>query len=223
MNRWLTLPVAMLSIAAAASACSTRENNAVLVPAPPAEVQTQLPTAPRQPETVVGGTRGSIPVGQEMDVRMSRSLSSETATVEQRFEATTVVDLLQDGGVLIPAGSVVEGVVSGVEKAGRLLDRQGSLTLAFDRIRVRGRDVPIRATATQVFESGGIREEAGTAGVGAGVGGVIGGLLGGVKGAIIGAVVGAGGAIAATDGKDVTIPAGAIVRLRIDSAVRVAG
>ena len=57
-------------------------------------------------------------------------------------------------------------------------DRAGSLTLSFDEMTVRGRTVPIRAMATQVFQSGGIREEVGTAGVGAGVGGVIGGILG---------------------------------------------
>jgi hypothetical protein len=46
-------------------------------------------------------------------------------------------------------------------------------------------------------------------------------VLGGVKGAILGAVIGAGGAIAATDGKDINLPAGAIVRVRLDSAVNV--
>jgi hypothetical protein len=75
--------------------------------------------------------------------------------------------------------------------------------------------------ATQLFESGGIREEVGTAGAGAGIGGVIGGIIGGVKGAVLGAVIGAGGAIAATDGKDVHLPAGAVVRIRLDSAVTV--
>jgi hypothetical protein len=72
-----------------------------------------------------------------------------------------------------------------------------------------------------VFESGGIREEAGTAGVGAGVGGIIGGVIGGLKGAILGAVIGAGGAIAATDGKDITLPAGAIIRVRLDQAANI--
>ncbi len=75
--------------------------------------------------------------------------------------------------------------------------------------------------ATEVFKSGGIREEVGTAGAGAGVGGVIGGLLGGVKGAVLGAVIGAGGAIAATDGKDIELPAGSMVRIRLDSAATV--
>ena len=107
-----------------------------------------------------------------------------------------------------------------MKPAGRI-EREGSLTLSFDRITVRGRDQAIRGMATEVFESGGIREEVGTAGAGAGVGGLIGGLLGGVKGAVLGAVIGAGGAIAATDGKDIHLPAGSIVRVRLDSAVSV--
>lgn len=177
-------------------------------------------TPPSQPTTVNPDRPGTIPAGQELDVRLQNSLSSESATVEQRFETTTAVDLLQNGQELVPAGSTVRGVVSNVKKAGRI-DRTGSLTLSFDQMVVNGREIPIRATATQVFESRGIREEAGTAGVGAGVGGIIGGVLGGVKGAILGAVIGAGGAIVATDGKDITLPAGAIIRIRLDSPATV--
>jgi uncharacterized membrane protein len=70
-----------------------------------------------------------------------------------------------------------------------------------------------------VFESRGIRDEVGTAGGGAGVGAVIGGLIGGLKGAVLGAVIGAGGAIAATEGKDIQLPAGTIMRVRADSSI----
>ena len=220
MKRSFTCAAVMLPVLFASSyACATRDTSAVTPPPRTSEVTSQAPSAP---ETVPSSTRGQIPVGQEMDVRLANSLSSETAQVEQRFEATTVADLLQDGRVLVPAGSVVEGIVSDVDKAGRV-DRDGSLTLSFDRLRVRGREHEMRASATQVFESKGIRGEAGTAGVGAGVGGVVGGLLGGVKGAILGAVIGAGGAIAATDGKDISLPAGSVVRIRMDTPVRVAG
>jgi hypothetical protein len=175
---------------------------------------------PSGPTQVNPSASGVIPVGQELDVRLQSSLSSETATVEQRFEATTVVDLMQNGRVLVPAGSVVRGVVSAVERPGRI-ERTGSLTLSFDEIVVRGRSYPLRGMATQVFESGGIREEVGTVGAGAGIGGVVGGIIGGVQGAVLGAVIGAGGAIAATEGKDVHLPAGSIVRVRVDSAVNV--
>jgi hypothetical protein len=175
-------------------------------------------SAPSGPVVVNESRPGVVPAGQELDVRLQSSLSSETATVEQRFEATTVVDLRQGGRVLIPAGSIVRGVVSGVEKAGRL-ERTGRLELSFDQITVNGRNHEIRGTATEVFKSGGIREEAPTAGIGAGAGAIIGGILGGVKGAVLGAVIGAGGAIVATDGKDITLPAGSNIRIRIDTPV----
>ena len=151
-------------------------------------------------------------------MRLQSTLSSATAQPEQRFEATTVVDLTQDGRVLVPAGSTLRGVVASVDKADRI-DRAGRLTLSFDRLTIRGRDYPIRGMATRVFESGGIREEGTKAGAGAGVGAVIGGIIGGVKGAVIGAVIGAGGTIAATEGKDIELPAGSIIRVRIDSPV----
>jgi hypothetical protein len=122
--------------------------------------------------------------------------------------------------VLVPAGSIVRGVVSAVQRPGRI-ERTGSLTLSFDRLVVRGREVPIRGMATQVFQSGGIREEAGTLGAGAGIGGIVGGIIGGVQGALLGAVIGAGGAIAATEGKDVHLPPGSIIRIRFDTPVKV--
>jgi hypothetical protein len=176
-------------------------------------------TAPTGPVQVDSSEAGVIPVGQEIDVRLQTPLSSETSTVEQRFEATTVVDVMQNGRVLIPAGSIVRGVVADVKRPGRI-DRQGSLTLSFDQIEVRGRTHQIRGLATQVFESGGIREEGGTAGAGAGVGAVVGGIFGGWSGALLGAVIGAGGAIVATEGKDITLPAGSIIRVRMDSSLR---
>jgi hypothetical protein len=206
------------AFAAAGCGATTRDTGAPVATPPTASGPAE--TTPTGPAEVNESARGVIPAGQELDVRLQSTLSSETAKPEQRFQATTVVDLTQNGRVLIPAGSTLRGVVSSVKPAGRV-DRSGSMTLSFDQITVRGRNYSVRGMATQAFESGGIREEAGTAGVGAGVGGVVGGILGGVKGAVLGAVIGAGGAIAATDGKDIELPAGSIVRVRLDSAVNV--
>lgn len=161
-------------------------------------------------------SRGDLPVGTEFDVRLGSSLSSGTAQVEQRFEATTAVDISEGDRILVPAGSVLRGVVSSVQKAGRL-ERRGSMTLAFDQVTVRGKDRPMRATVTQALESSGVRGEAGKIGTGAGVGAVIGGILGGVKGAIAGILIGGGGTIAATEGKDVELPVGTVLRVRLDS------
>ncbi len=164
------------------------------------------------------GTRMDVPVGTELDVRLQQSLSSGTAVVEDRFEATTLVDLKEGDRVIIPAGSVMRGVVSSVTKTTRL-ERKGSLTLAFDQVRVNGRDYPIRATVTQAIESEGVKGEAGKIGAGAGVGMIIGGILGGVKGALAGILIGGGGTIAATEGKDVELAAGTVLRVRLDSGL----
>ena len=162
------------------------------------------------------GGRSAIPEGQEIDVRLETELSSDNAKVEDRFEATTVVDLERGNQVLIPHGSVLRGVVSSVNRASRT-DRKGSLTVAFDQITVNGRTYPMRGIVTQALESEGIRGEAGRIGAGSAVGAIIGGIIGGVKGALLGVLIGGGGTIAATEGKDVTLPPGTILRVRLDT------
>lgn len=204
--------------ALACSACATMNDEPVTTA--PQPVGTTGTTAPTEPTQVSGTEPGQIPVGQELDVRLQSPLSSDTATVEQRFQTTTVVDLMQGDRVLVPAGSIVRGVVRSVDDADRV-DRKGRLTLGFDQLVVNGREYSIRGMATQVFQSEGIREEAATVGTAGGVGAIVGGIIGGLKGALIGAIVGSGGVIAATEGKDVELPAGAIVRIRLDSPVQI--
>jgi hypothetical protein len=165
-----------------------------------------------------GGTRMDVPVGTELDVRLQQSLSSATAQVEDRFEATTLVDLKDVDRVIIPAGSVMRGVISAVTKTTRT-ERKGSLTVAFDQVKINGRDYPIRGTVSQAIESEGIKGETTKIGAGAGVGMIIGGILGGVKGALAGILIGGGGTIAATEGKDVELAAGTVLRVRLDSGL----
>ena len=159
-----------------------------------------------------------VPVGTEFDVRLQQSLSSSTAQVEDRFHVTTLVDLREGDRVIVPAGSTMRGIVSSVNKAGRV-DRKGSMTVTFDQLTIKGRTYPIQATVTEAIESEGIKAEAGRIGAGAGVGAIIGGILGGFKGAMAGILIGGGGTIAATEGTDVTLPAGSVLRVRLDSGL----
>ena len=161
-------------------------------------------------------SRSTIPVGQEIDVRLQAELTSDTAQVEDRFEATTVVDLYRGNDVLIPAGSTMRGIVSSVNRASRT-DRKGSLTVAFDQVTVNGRSYPLRGTVTQALESEGMKGEIGRIGAGSAVGAIIGGILGGGKGALLGVLIGGGGTIAATEGKDVHLPPGTVLRVRLDT------
>ncbi len=162
-----------------------------------------------------------LPAGSEVDVRLVTRLSSDDAQVEDRVEATTMVDLYQGDDLLVPAGSVIEGYVSSVDRASRT-DRKGSLTVMFTKLTVNGRARDVRAYVTQALESEGIKGEAGRIGAGAGIGAIIGGILGGVKGAVTGILIGGGGVIAATEGKDVHLEPGTVLRVRFDTPVPLA-
>lgn len=176
---------------------------------------------PSDTRTTTIASPGTLPAGTELDVRLSQRLSSDTAQVEDRFEATTLVDVRQNGGrVIVPAGSVVRGVVTDVDDAGRL-ERKGKLSLTFDQIRISGRVYPIRGTVTQAIEAGGYKEDVEKIGAGAAVGAIIGGIIGGVKGAITGILIGGGGVVAATEGKDVELPEGSVLRMRLDQPLTV--
>src|SRR5687768_14478273 len=128
-----TMAGVLALVACVACGDTTYDNPPVVTPDQPVGTSGTRTTAPTDPTQVNPSDRGVVPVGQEVDLRLQTALSSATATREQRFEATTAVDLMQGNRVLIPAGSAVRGVVSNVEKAGNV-DRSGSLSLAFDRI-----------------------------------------------------------------------------------------
>jgi len=123
-----------------------------------------------------------------------------------------------DGRTLVPAGSGMRGVVSSVTPAGRL-NRKAEMTVTFDQLTISGRSYPIRGTVTQAIEGEGIKGDIPKAGVGAGVGAILGGILGGGKGALAGILIGGGGAIVATEGKEVELPQGSTLRVRIESPV----
>jgi hypothetical protein len=196
----------------------TRARGNAARPAPAATASPAPKPAPSPSTRTTPASSADVPVGTEFDVRLQSALSSQTSQVEDRFEGTTLVDLRQGDRVIVPAGSVMRGVVSSVDRAGRV-DRRGSLTVAFDQVTIRGRAYPLRATVTQAIESEGVRGEAGRIGAGAGVGAIIGGILGGFRGALAGILIGGGGTIAATEGKDVELPVGTVLRVRLDTAL----
>ena len=184
-------------------------------------VKTQASTVKAKPimsndpvETVV-----KVPVSTQMDVRMQTPLSSATAKVEQRFEATTLVDVTVSGTVVIPAGTLVRGFVSSVRASGRI-ERRGSLTLSFDEMVVGGKRPPMRASVVSALE-GKMGDDTGRIGVDAAAGAILGGIIGGGKGLLAGVLIGAGGTMAATDGVNAELPVGTILRIRLDQPLEI--
>ena len=161
----------------------------------------------------------TVDVGTQLDTRLQTPLNSGTAKVEQRFEATTIVDLKKGNDLVIPAGTLLRGFVSSVRAAGKI-ERKGSLTLSFDEMVIGADHMRLRASVTQTLD-GKVGEDAARVGAGAVVGAIIGGIIGGGKGALLGVVVGGAGTIASTEGSDVDLPVGTILRIRVDQPVTV--
>lgn len=160
-----------------------------------------------------------VPVGTEFDARLQSRLNSGTARVEDRFDATTIVPYERNGRVLVPAGSVLRGIVNSVTPASRGVNRKGELTLVFDRFTIDGRTYSIRATVMQALQG---EADTGRVAAGAGVGAIIGGILGGVRGALTGILIGGGGTVAATEGNEVDLAPGTVLRVRLDAPLDVA-
>ena len=172
---------------------------------------------PPAPETRLSATE--VPVGTEFDVRLQSRLNSGTASVEDRFDATTLVAYERNGRVLVPAGSVMRGIVNAVTPASRGINRKGELTLLFDRFTIDGRTYSIRATVMQALQG---EADTGRVAAGAGVGAIIGGILGGVRGALTGILIGGGGTVAATEGNEVDLAPGTVLRVRLDAPLDLA-
>src|SRR5262245_13614984 len=118
-------------------------SSAAAATAPPPSRTTSTPSTSAPPAGSI-----EIPSGTELDVRLQAPLNSGTAQVEDRFEATTLVDVSASGRIVIPAGSVMRGVVTAVEPATRT-NRTAQMTESVDQGTANGRPRPSRGTGTQ--------------------------------------------------------------------------
>jgi hypothetical protein len=168
------------------------------------------------------GTSMTLPEGTELVVRLAQPLSSRTARVEDRVEATLARPLYVDNRTLGPAGTRVMGTVTQAERAQKPL-HGGKLTVSFDRLLLSsGQTVDIATRVVHVSEDVDHKGDTVKHGaIGAALGGILGAVIGGSKGAIVGVLLGgAGGAITAT-GDDVELPEGTVFTLQLDRPVTV--
>jgi hypothetical protein len=165
---------------------------------------------------------GALATGTDIQVRLEQPVSSRTARMEDRFEATVAEPVRgADGRVVIPVGSRVRGIVQAAEAAERP-SKSGRLELSFDTLTVPGRPrMDIRTRVISMKEDLDKGDTAAKAGLGALLGAVLGSAVGGKTGAIIGLVVGGGGAIAASKGDDVELPEGTVLTLRLERPLTV--
>jgi len=147
----------------------------------------------------------NVNAGEVLRVRMNQTISSETARVGDQF-STTVVDPVYARGVeVIPAGSIVSGRVTTIDRASRK-SKSGSIGVHFIAVRLptgitRTLNGDLTDTSGGEMNADNEGEVSGGSatkrnvvfiGGGAATGALIGAIAGGGKGAGIGALIGGG-------------------------------
>jgi hypothetical protein len=151
----------------------------------------------------------TIPSGTLLRVRLSEPLDTAHLKNGTVFQATSAVDVYQNGVLAIPRGAVLTGQVVQA-KDGGALGGSAILKLQLTNVNLAGQVFPI---TTDVWSNKGPNKAGYTASNTAGgalVGALVGGIIGRGAGAAIGAGVGAAGGLAAssaTSGPRLYLPA----------------
>jgi hypothetical protein len=160
----------------------------------------RTPAQPTQP------SYHTVNSGQLLRVRINQQLSSETARVGDRFTTTVVDPVYADGVEVIPAGSIVGGRVTSINRASRK-SKAGTLGVTFVSLQLpNGMARAVNGSLTDLGANSGsnsdnegsvsgrsaTKRNAVFIGGGAATGALIGAIAGGGKGAGIGTIVGGG-------------------------------
>ena len=184
------------------------------------ELEPEAPAPPPAPEFF----DLTVPSDAVVGLQIERTVTSETARVEDRVEARVTRDVRVGDRVAIPAGSIVQGSVMEVERGGKVRER-ARLGIRFHTIVLaNGNRLDIR-TDSVVREGASPSKESAAKIGGAAIGGaILGAILGGGKGAVIGGATGAAGGTAATMASDrnpAVLTAGTTVTVRMQQPVTV--
>jgi hypothetical protein len=162
-----------------------------------------------------------LPEGTVLPVRLQSSLSSATSRAGETVVGELADDVSANGRVVLKQGTEVRGRVTRAVPSGRVKGR-ARLAFVFDRVVVNGRERDVDARAIDITAASAKKRDAAIIGGGAAGGAIIGAVADGKKGAAIGGLIGGAagtGAVLATKGKEVELPAGTPVRVKIERPI----
>jgi hypothetical protein len=197
------------------------ETRPAVEPEPPAVAEDPpAPAAPPVPEYL----DLEVPADSVLGLQVERTVTSDTARVEDKVSARVTRDVRVGSRVAIPAGSIVTGSVTEVDRGGKMKGK-ARLAVRFHTVTLAdGTQLALRTDTVVREGESPARETAAKVG-GAAIGGaILGAILGGGRGAAIGAGVGAAGGTAASMANDpnpATLPAGSNVTVRVQQPVTV--
>jgi hypothetical protein len=217
-------PAAAPKPAAPKPAVPKRNPQPAAAPAPASSPAPAPAPAPAAAPTLAAGT--SITAATDAEI------TSKTNKPGDEVTATVGADIKDAGGrVVIPKGSKVILKVTAIKPSDSKSDTTGTLTLDAVGVEVNGQERPIVATISGVqtrlqgrgTDATDVAKVAGGTAAGAIVGRVLGG---GSKGAIIGGII--GGAVGTqraveTKDRDVVLPQGTAITLKLDQTLVMGG
>jgi hypothetical protein len=167
----------------------------------------------------------TIPAGTTLPLTLRTSVGSDTSNVEDQVRATLRTPIRVQGTQALPAETAFIGHVTDAERSGRV---KGRARIAFRFTRAdlpgEGEALNVRTATVSRLAPATKKRDAATIGGGAVGGAIIGGIVGGGSGAAKGATIGgAGGAgvVLATRGKEVRLPAGTAVNVKLSAPLTV--
>jgi hypothetical protein len=204
-----------------------------------AQEQPAAPAAEAQPPAPSAKPVVSVPAGTRVLLVLKNAISSKTAQPGDAVYLQTSFPVVQDGHVVIPAGTYVQGVVDSAKRAGRIKGR-AEIQMHFTRLvypngymvnmasnvgasdssdaqKVEDKEGTVKAEGTKGRDAATIATTTGT-------GTLIGLGVGGGRGAGIGAGIGAGvGLLTAmlTRGNEVRFEPGSTVDMVLQRAIEI--
>lgn len=162
----------------------------------------------------------SVPAGTTLNVALGTTISSKEANSGDAWHGTVTDNVTTASGVIIPAGSKVSGVVTGVVPAKR--GDLAMLDLAVRSVEVEGKTTSLDANTQPVVAGSPRARNLGAIAGGAAAGALIGKNVGDGKNAAVGGLIGgvtAAGVVAASKGYQVILKSGTVMNFTVNETV----
>jgi hypothetical protein len=150
----------------------------------------------------------TLPAGTEVDLILQSLLAAGSAMVDDRFEAVAVTARVLPDSMRPIKAATARGFLSSVRRPG---PKRSALTLSFEELLAGGKPQRLRASVVQVFQ-GPRPDQSGGDGTAE--------LYRGLK-PMPGVLVDIPGTVTSVDGKEVRLPPGTVLRVRLEQPVTV--
>lgn len=166
-----------------------------------------------------------VPAGTALKLELASSLSSATSHTGDLVIARLTSPVRLQDRVVLPEGTELRGHVTAAVPSGRVKGR-ARLAVAFEKVVLAGREHAVEVSGLDITADSSKKRDAAIIGGSAGAGAIIGAIAKGGKGAAVGAAVGGAagtGAVLATKGKEVELPAGTPIESQLQAELRLSG